>query len=1261
MQAFKIIAWNCRGLNNIETQDALVSIVRQHNPSLVFLSETLASPDILSSVRCRIGFDGVVCAPKEDDCRGLALFWRNEVPVRLRHYSDNHIDAEVGVLGSAGVFRFTGIYGVATAANRTTTWNLLRLLATQCNLPWLVAGDFNEILCQDDKSGGPPRCAAQMARFRQALVDCELLDMGHVGSRFTWSNRFTKERLDRVCQTVQWRDLYPFSRCITLPLSRSDHCPLLIEVSPDLVPRNRSQKLFRFEEMWLQHLDCGNVVQQGWMLPTVGESMSQVSRKIKHTGHFLMNWHYYESIFRAGDMDQRAIESVTTCLQPKVSTAMNADLTAPYSDSEIKKALFQMHPSKSPGPDGMSPCFFQKFWHVVEKDVCMAVREILCTGQISQGSNFTHLTLIPKIKEPKLVSDLRPIALCNVVYKIASKVLANRLKLLLPQIISPLQSAFVPGRLISDNTLVATEVAHFMKKLRRQVDGFFSLKLDISKAYDRLEWQYLEAVLLKLGFCPNWVRIVMATVTSVSYSILINGTPTGFILPTRGIRQGDPLSPYLFILCAEGLSALITSSIQHGLINGIKMSPTAPVIHHLLFADDSFLFGEASVAECQAFKGILSLYAKASGQHINLQKSSVVFSGNVSLQMRNQLAGILGVECVKEHGLYLGLPIHVGHNKTAIFAYLKDRLTKKLISWRAKLLSIGGKELLIKVVAQTLPNYVMNCYALPRSLCDDLQQLCCQFFWGSTDDKHKIHWRSWERMCLPKAQGGMGFKNLHAHNLAMLAKQGWRLLSHPSTLVAQVFKALYYPHGTFLTADMGERPSYSWRSIMEARPVLQAGLTWRIGNGASVGIWDSDWIPQVSHHSLVRPPDTVFERVADLINQSTWSWDEAAVLMCFEPQVATQFLSIPLSRHHGQDRVAWKLHKRGFFSVKSAYTVACDLVMGNQFASTSAGDPYSPVWRALWRAKVPSKVAIFGWRAVQNLLPTRAALSTKGYSGDLHYVVYSNAIESVEHVFCQCPFSIEILGAPPFHLQSSSVTWKDWFLERATSMPPELFDKLLVMMWSIWRNRNEKLWRDQTQTGSGVAASAMAWFEEYSRFHRDAESLERSHPPRRKTWIAPMADSLKLNVDGAFLPTVQYGGSGGVLRNAHGGFIAAFSHRSAFVTSPLHTELVALKYGLELLQALNVTQAVIESDCLHAVQAINSMAEDLSDLAALISDIKGLVHVLGGIVISFTPRQANMVAHRLASHSFDSNVHLEWFTTAPEFILDALMYDCNRI
>ncbi|KAL6141181.1 hypothetical protein ACLB2K_059471 [Fragaria x ananassa] len=236
---------------------------------------------------------------------------------------------------------------------------------------------------------------------------------------------------------------------------------------------------------------------------------------------------------------------------------MNHDLLASYQDSEIKTALFQMYPSKAPGPDWMSPFFFQKYWYIVGRDLCIAVKSFLSSGVLPGDLNFTLVTLIPKVKTPKDMTQLQPIALCNVLYRICSKVLANRLKRILDKVISPLQSAFVPGRLISDNTLVATEVAHFLHKNRTGKDDHFSLKLDISKAYDRLEWEFVRCILLKLGFATQWVELIMTTLTTVSYSFLVNGEVCGLVRPKQGIQHGDPLSPYLFILCAEGLSSLI--------------------------------------------------------------------------------------------------------------------------------------------------------------------------------------------------------------------------------------------------------------------------------------------------------------------------------------------------------------------------------------------------------------------------------------------------------------------------------------------------------------------------------------------------------------------------------------------------------------------------------------------------------------------------------------------------------------------------------
>ncbi|XP_062021002.1 uncharacterized protein LOC133737477 [Rosa rugosa] len=817
------------------------------------------------------------------------------------------------------------------------------------------------------------------------MTGCGLFDMGFVGSKYTWSNRYTKERLDRAFHSMHWRECFPFSRVVTLPPSDSDHCPLLIEVETKI--NATGTQLYECHKKDVSK----NKVEMRVLQEKMKDIMShphtpqqydeQKQLHVRYSALLAQEetyWRQRSKTFWMKDGDKntaffhrkasnrrnknriKGLNNEAEAVDVKVTEEMNVELNKPYCEKEIKDALFQMHPSKSPGPDGMSPFFFQKYWSILSTDVCLGVQTFLKTGELEYAANFTHLCLIPKISEATEANQFRPIALCNVLYRIRSKVLANRLKQILSSIISPLQSAYVPGRLISDNTLVATEVAHFMYKLRRQEEGFFSLKLDISKAYDRLEWDFLRAMLTKLGFHEQWITIIMKCVASVQYSILVNGQPSKAITPTRGIRQGDPLSPYLFILCAEGLSALISKAVESSHLQGLKMCPEAPTLHHLFFADDSLIFGAASESECHVSRHILNTYELASGQKVNYQKSSVVFSRNVHPDLQDNLASVLEVQRVEEHDRYLGLPLRVGKSKTAIFSYIKERLTKKLLGWKSKILSSAGKEILIKAIAQTVPSYAMNCYLIPKTLCDDIHQLCAQFFWGDTDQTRKIHWRSWGKLCMTKQEGGLGFKNLYAYNLAMLAKQAWRLILHPQSLIAQVYKARYFPHHSFWDAELGDAPSFSWRSILESRPFLVAGIQWKVGTGELIDVWKDNWIPECPRYLVQKPPHTTISMVAELIDEETQSWKEHVVQATFLPEVADKILSIPLSRSASADRYRWMPEKNGKYTVKSAYWIARQQVMGEFLTSTSSGNPYETLWKKIWntRCNIPIRIVV---------------------------------------------------------------------------------------------------------------------------------------------------------------------------------------------------------------------------------------------------------------------------------------------------------------
>ena len=219
--------------------------------------------------------------------------------------------------------------------------------------------------------------------------------------------------------------------------------------------------------------------------------------------------------------------------------------------------------------------------------VVKCVIDFLNTGMAPPNFHETHIVLIPKVKNPTKVSKYRPISLSNVIYKLASKVLTNRLKSLISVVITKNQSAFLSKRLITDNVLVAFEVMNTISQKKIGKTWSIALKLDMSKAFDWVEWIFLEKIMTKMGFHPRWITMVMNCVTSVTYSIHINGVPRGRITPSRGLHQGDPLSPYLFLLCAEGLSTLIHRASDVGTLRGLQVCKRSPHVTHIFFENDS--------------------------------------------------------------------------------------------------------------------------------------------------------------------------------------------------------------------------------------------------------------------------------------------------------------------------------------------------------------------------------------------------------------------------------------------------------------------------------------------------------------------------------------------------------------------------------------------------------------------------------------------------------------------------------------------------
>ena len=277
------------------------------------------------------------------------------------------------------------------------------------------------------------------------------------------------------------------------------------------------------------------------------------------------------------------------------------------------------------------------------------------------------------------MSDYLPISLENVVSRIITKVIVNWLKIILPNVISDAQSAFTPNRLITNNTTVVFEVIHKMLNKRRGKKGKMVVKLDISKVYDWVEWAFFWKVMPKLGLDEKWVQLAMETVCTTTYLVLINGEPKGFVTPTTDVKQGDPLSPYLFLFCAQGLSTMLWKVEEARHLQGVLSNNGGVHLSHLLFANDSLIFCQATLEECPLLLAILEQYEATSRQAINRQKTSLFFSRNTRTYVKHNIRNIMVARIVEDCEKYLVLLMANGKSKVNKFKDLQEKIARRVM------------------------------------------------------------------------------------------------------------------------------------------------------------------------------------------------------------------------------------------------------------------------------------------------------------------------------------------------------------------------------------------------------------------------------------------------------------------------------------------------------------------------------------------------------------------------------------------------------
>ena len=465
----------------------------------------------------------------------------------------------------------------------------------------------------------------------------------------------------------------------------------------------------------------------------------------------LLARHFYKTLFTDNDRDNFSYGWGNF---PTLSRSQVNSLEALVLEDEVRQTVFSLGASKAPGPDGFHALFFQKFWEHVKLKVCDFVKKIF-QGQLScENIHQTFLCLIPKISTPEYMSQFRPIGLCNVIFKVITKVVVHRLKPLMPSLIKPNQSSFVPGRQISGNIIIAQELIHTMKNKKGR-KGYMVIKLDLAKAYDRLRWGFIHDTLIDVGLPENLRTVIMDSITTVSMQVLWNGRPTESFKPTRGVRQGDPLSPYIFVLCLERFLQQISQLVKVRKWLPIFLGK-GPPISHLCFADDILLICEASLNQAELVKDCLRNFCNASGQEVSASKTHVYFSKNVSDDTASSICNCLGYMKTNDLGRYLGMPILHGKISKGTYAAILEKIDERLSGWKVDRLSFAGRVTLAKSVLNAIPSYAMQTIKLPRSLCDAIDKKIQNFIWGTHGDIRKPHLANWNEVCKPKNQGGLG-------------------------------------------------------------------------------------------------------------------------------------------------------------------------------------------------------------------------------------------------------------------------------------------------------------------------------------------------------------------------------------------------------------------------------------------------------------------------------------------------------------------------
>nr|GEX84659.1 RNA-directed DNA polymerase, eukaryota, reverse transcriptase zinc-binding domain protein [Tanacetum cinerariifolium] len=645
------------------------------------------------------------------------------------------------------------------------------------------------------------------------------------------------------------------------------------------------------------------------------------------------------------------------------------DLENPITRDEICNAVWGCGENKSPRPDGFTFEFF-----------------VRC--------NSSFIALISKSLDPKSVSDYQPISLIGSLYKVVTKILITRLSMIISDLISDVQTTFLPNRQILDGPFIINEL---LARCHHKKQRAMVFKVDFAKAYDSIRWDYLEDVLKSFGFGSKWCSWIYGSLHLGMAYILINGSPTSEFQFHYGLKQGDPLAPYLFILIMETLHFSFSQVIDAGIFTGVWIDSSL-MISHLFYADDAVFIGEWSHGNLKGIMHMLRCFSLMSGLSIKLKKSHLLGVG-IPASCVHEAATSLGCSVMKAPFKYLGIMVSGNMSMVKAWDDTVNKLKGRLSKWKLKTLSIGGRLTLLKSVLGSTPIYNMSLYKVPKTVLNSMEAIRRNFFNGIHDDEMRVAWVKWSKVLASKNQGGLGVSSFCTLNRALLVKWVWRFLSHDNSLWARV---IYDMHGSN-RQELSASHSSTWISILKEINILKAqGVDLIshckicVGNGLSASFWNDLWIGYVYLRYMFLRLYTLDSNkectVADKMNAPLTSSFRQTVRGGAESLQLSHLLDLLglVILSSMEDQWIWDMKGDGVFRVKDVRILLDEVFLPNDATPTR------------WIKSIPIKVNVFAWKVSLDRLPTRSNLSRSVVVPSLSCPICNLIHEDTNHLLFCC-------------------------------------------------------------------------------------------------------------------------------------------------------------------------------------------------------------------------------------------------------------------